>query len=196
MDKKEDFGCLIDSIKTACISIERNFIGIGKTLNLLYEKKLYKAKYIDFNAFVDNEFSFNHSQARKFMRVAKEFPSLDNSNPRFGLGISRLYELTFVPKEEREEILEEIDKDNPPPLKEIRDKVKRFKSQPVNIERPQDDEITRLRRQGIVLLEQVEDFKKTHDILKDRLKEWYDNTTQFQHLDGLRDQIVKLFQSI
>jgi hypothetical protein len=96
---------IIENIKIFSIRDKLHEKGLSdKEVVELNEKRLYKPKYADFNAFIDKEFTFNHSQAWKFIKVAKRFP-LESDNPLCGLGISKLYELTYIKNEDGGNVL-------------------------------------------------------------------------------------------
>ena len=186
-----------DRIKELEKTIVRSFIDVGKELILISEKELYKSKYRVFNEYVDKEFSFNHSQAHKFMKIAKEYPSLDSENPVTGLGIEKLYLLSFVPKMERDVMIEEIAKEPTiPKIEEIKEKVKRFNVLPFNNEKEPETELMQLRRKTISMITILEGTRDYIEQTLEKVKAHFEVTEKFQELDRERDIMVKVKHEI
>jgi len=194
-----EYELLTKEIKQRESNIVLGFVDIGRALLKLREKSLYKANYGCFEAYVDNEFSFGHAQAFKFIKIAQAYPLLESdSKVTKELGITKLYLLSFVPELERKEIFEEIKETPRVSVKELKNKIKRFDSTQVECHSKvtKEDSFLKLQRQGYLILDEVKELKSAYNLIKCKTKDWYDETEKYEKLDFLRDQIVKEFQNI
>lgn len=197
---------ITQSIKNKENDLRGNFFELGGLLLEAQEKAVYKANYATFDAYVDSEFTFSSRQAYKFMKVASEF-ALDSgtevASVTSKLGIEALYQLTYVPPSDRETIIKQVE-DSPTPVREIKRLVKQIKvTKPSFQPERKEEEHYRMARQGALLGEELDAFKgqweeaiETFKELRLKVKEWYDATEPFQHLDKERDRIVAKLNDI
>lgn len=93
---------------------------IGRRLNHVKENDLAHGQ---FGEWLDNV-KISHSQARKFMTIAKQ---LSNRSTLNDLGASALYLIATLPEEEKQEQIEKIEQGESPTVRELQDVKRRLK---------------------------------------------------------------------
>lgn len=93
---------------------------IGRRLNHVKENDLTHGQ---FGEWLDNV-KISHSQARKFMTIAKQ---LSNRSTLNDLGASALYLIATLPEEEKQEQIEKIEQGESPTVRELQEVKRRLK---------------------------------------------------------------------
>lgn len=93
---------------------------IGRRLNHVKENDLTHGQ---FGEWLDNV-KISHSQARKFMTIAKQ---LSNRSTLNDLGASALYLIATLPEEEKQEQIEKIEQGDSPTVRELQEVKRRLK---------------------------------------------------------------------
>lgn len=93
---------------------------IGRRLNHVKENDLAHGQ---FGEWLDNV-KISHSQARKFMTIAKQ---LSNRSTLNDLGASALYLIATLPEEEKQEQIEKIEQGESPTVRELQEVRRRLK---------------------------------------------------------------------
>lgn len=93
---------------------------IGRRLNHVKENDLAHGQ---FGEWLDNV-KISHSQARKFMTIAKQ---LSNRSTLNDLGASALYLIATLPEEEKQEQIEKIEQGDTPTVRELQEVKKKLK---------------------------------------------------------------------
>ena len=148
-------------------SIQLNFWDIGNDLVSVKEKKLYLDKYKTFEEWIEDNFSFTPSYASKFMKVAIEF---DRTNFPREIGLTKLYLITFVPEEKRDEIIGKVENKQIKTREDIEQEVKRMKSGtlPYYSDDPEEHKL-KLAREGNNLINEINGYR---DSLKSTLEHY------------------------
>lgn len=139
---------------------------IGRRLNHVKENDLAHGQ---FGEWLDNV-KISHSQARKFMTIAKQ---LSNRSTLNDLGASALYLIATLPEEEKQEQIEKIEQGDTPTVRELQE-VKRklkLKDQALEAVKGELERVKQTKTTEKVIEKEVipEDYQATQDLNKQLL---------------------------
>ena len=136
---------------------------IGRRLNHVKENDLAHGQ---FGEWLDNV-KISHSQARKFMTIAKQ---LSNRSTLNDLGASALYLIATLPEEEKQEQIEKIEQGESPTVRELQEVKKKLKLKEQALEAVKGElERTRLVKPTEKVIEKEvipDDYKATQELNK------------------------------
>lgn len=139
---------------------------IGRRLNHVKENDLAHGQ---FGEWLDNV-KISHSQARKFMTIAKQ---LSNRSTLNDLGASALYLIATLPEEEKQEQIEKIEQGESPTVRELQEVRRRLKLKDQALEAVKSE---LERAKAVKPIEKViekevipDDYKATQDLNKQLL---------------------------
>lgn len=136
---------------------------IGRRLNHVKENDLAHGQ---FGEWLDNV-KISHSQARKFMTIAKQ---LSNRSTLNDLGASALYLIATLPEEEKQEQIEKIEQGESPTVRELQEVKKKLKLKEQALEAVKGElERTRLIKPTEKVIEKEvipDDYKATQELNK------------------------------
>ena len=96
-----------ERIKSKEKQIVVSFVEIGKELKEVRDKQIYKEKYDNLVAYIEDNFSFNKSMGYNMILVFEEFSNRLEKVQK--LGITKCIELLKLPAPERQQLMEEKD---------------------------------------------------------------------------------------
>ena len=139
---------------------------IGRRLNHVKENDLAHGQ---FGEWLDNV-KISHSQARKFMTIAKQ---LSNRSTLNDLGASALYLIATLPEEEKQEQIEKIEQGESPTVRELQEVKRKSKLKDQAI-KALEDELERVKQtkttEKVIEKEVIpDDYKATQDLNKQLL---------------------------
>lgn len=139
---------------------------IGRRLNHVKENDLAHGQ---FGEWLDNV-KISHSQARKFMTIAKQ---LSNRSTLNDLGASALYLIATLPEEEKQEQIEKIEQGESPTVRELQEVKRKSKLKDQTI-KALEDELERVKQtkttEKVIEKEIVpDDYKATQNLNKQLL---------------------------
>lgn len=139
---------------------------IGRRLNHVKENDLAHGQ---FGEWLDNV-KISHSQARKFMTIAKQ---LSNRSTLNDLGASALYLIATLPEEEKQEQIEKIEQGDTPTVRELQEVKRKLKLKDQALEAVKGE---LKRAKAVKPIEKViekeiipDDYKATQDLNKQLL---------------------------
>ena len=136
---------------------------IGRRLNHVKENDLAHGQ---FGEWLDNV-KISHSQARKFMTIAKQ---LSNRSTLNDLGASALYLIATLPEEEKQEQIEKIEQGESPTVRELQDVKRRLKlkDQAVEAVKGELERVKQTKTTEKVIEKEIipQDYQATQDLNK------------------------------
>jgi len=187
---KIDLNELTAIIKQRAASIQLSFWDIGKDLNFIQEKKIFKEKHKSLKDYIEGNFSFSYDHARKMMFVTGKYSRVVAET----IGITKLYLLLQVPETYRDEVIELV-KDKKIDREGLRKQVKRFKGQSgskPSYSSNKEEHLYSLKRQFSTLCEQHTDVIQD---LNDSWNSWISQT--LKHSDNeLKQMRLKALEKL
>lgn len=150
---------------------------IGRRLNHVKENDLAHGQ---FGEWLDNV-KISHSQARKFMTIAKQ---LSNRSTLNDLGASALYLIATLPEEEKQEQIEKIEQGESPTVRELQEVKRRLKlkDQALEAAKGELERVKQTKTTEKVIEKEVipQDYQATQDLNKQLLGKNKDLTDELE----------------
>jgi len=156
---------ITEKIKWREKALKLNIWDIGNDLLSVLKDKLYRSKYANMKAYIEDNFSFSVRQSWKFIALAKQYK---DRSAVTALGVEKLYIMTTVPEEYHDEIVEVVE-DNPKlTVKDLQRKIKRFKG---NAGRPPSYSEEKVEH-DLKFARQVKELEQDRESIRDAIKDW------------------------
>ena len=175
-------------IHTSKQAIQQNFYDMCSALKRMRDGKLYKELgYQNFEDYCQNEPKFTRQQAYKYIGVIEDLPE-DFVNSSLQIGVNKLFLLTVLTDEQREEITQTVDLESTT-VRELKAQVEAMKADAAN----KDKLLTQAREDSQKSYEEVQERQEEIDDLKARLKERTEQMNDMQaQIDELESRPVEV----
>lgn len=181
-----------------------NMIAVGRELQEINEKKLYKLKYNTFEEYVKDTFDFKKAYAYNYIKIYKKYgQNVQRLEKWKDLGMRLLIISLYVPEDKIEEAFETAETLTKANVKveDIAREVKRFAkevgSEPDYLENlplkeRESEYILKLKREAETLKEDYEKFKEIKINLILGIKNWIKSAQKFKELYVLKVELESI----
>lgn len=202
MSELQDRTNLIKHYEGALID---NSLKIGKELQGIHDKKLYKSQYETWDNYIESNFSFTRRYADNFMKIYEKYGENGKRFPKIKQYGMRVLILTLsVPDDYIEEMADELETVNrltiDHKIPELSKVVKRFARQSgdeprhlkvLNKEDRKEEHILKLKREADYLKVKYDEFQLIRQELKSALNKWQLAASKFTELNPLIKEMEK-----